>query len=78
MPTLQVTLKWLNPQRNIRKGDLVLLPKRDGPRGEWPMGVANETYPGLDGLVRQALVRTRSGVVRRDVRSLCLLEGAEE
>ncbi|MBM6549247.1 DDE-type integrase/transposase/recombinase [Streptococcus dysgalactiae subsp. equisimilis] len=78
LPTLQVTQKWLNPQRNLKLGDLVLLSKIDTPRGCWSKGVVKETYPGLDGLTRQVLVKTVKGLVLRDVRSLCLLEGAEE
>ena len=78
VPLLQTTQKWLMPKRNLVKGDLVLLCKDDAPRGCWPKGIVIETYPGVDGLVRQVLVKTKGGPSRRDVRSLCLLEGAED
>ena len=79
LPNLQYVRKWLHPHRNVRKGDLVLLCKMDSPRGEWPMGLVVDTYLSGDGLVRSVLVKTSNrGTVRRDVRSLCLLEGAEE
>ncbi|MGL4481231.1 MAG: hypothetical protein ACRCTW_01750 [Lactococcus garvieae] len=78
LPCIQIAHKWLNPHRNLQKGDLVLMAKTDSPRGEWPKGIVLETYPGIDGLVRQVLIRTTTGNFRRDVRSLCLLEGADE
>ncbi len=78
LPTLQATNKWLKPHRNLKPGDVVLVSKTDGPRGQWLLGVVSETFPGMDGLVRQAMFKTNAGLVRRDVRSLCLLEEAEE
>ena len=33
-----------------------------------------ETFPDSDGVVRQVLVRSTTGVFRRDVRKLCLIE----
>ena len=78
LPILQTTHKWLKPHRNLTKGDLVLLRKGDVPRGCWPKGIVVETYTGVDGLVRHVLVKTTSGTPRRDVRSLCLFEGAED
>ncbi len=78
LPTLQSIHKWLHPQRNLKTGDLVLITKTDSPRGHWPKGVVIETFPGPDGLVRQVSIKTANGIIRRDVRSLCLLEGAED
>jgi len=75
---LQSTQKWLTPHRNLKVGDLVLVNKLNTPKGCWPKGVVTEAYPGVDGLVRQVLVKTARGLVRRDVRSLCLLEAACE
>ena len=69
---------WLMPKRNFVQGDLVLLCKDDAALGCWPKGIVIETYPGVDGIVRHVLVKTKGGPSRRDVRSLCLLEGAED
>ena len=37
-----------------------------------------EVFPDRNGNVRQVTVRTATSVLRRDVRKLCLLEGASE
>ena len=44
------------------------------PRGQLPKALVQETFPDSDGVVRQVLVRSATGVFRRDVRKLCLLE----
>ena len=64
------------PKRNIQVGDLVLLVERC-PRGEWPKAIVEQVFPGSDGVVRKVLVRTAKSTYTRDVRKLCLLEGAE-
>ena len=76
LPTLRLTQKWLSPHTNLKSGDLVLIQKTGTPRGYWPKGVVESTFPSADGMVRQVMVRTTQGSIRRDVRSLCLLEGA--
>ncbi len=78
LPTLQQARKWLQPHRNLKVGDVVLISKVDTPRGKWPLGLVTETYPGPDGPVRQVSIKTCDGLLRRDVRSLCLLEGGED
>ena len=74
LPTLQERQKWLDEQPNLRKGDLVLVADHNVPRGKWPKGLVEQTYPDSDQVVRRVLVRTAAGVVQRDVRKLCLLE----
>ena len=44
------------------------------PRGQWPKALVQETFPDSDGVVQQVLVRSATGVFRRDVRKLCLIE----
>ena len=78
LPTLQSTNKWLKPSRNLKVGDLVLIMKTDTLRGHWPKGVVVDVHPGVDTLVRQVSIKTGNGIIRRDVRSVCLLEGADE
>ena len=75
-PTLRLTQKWLSPQENLKSGDLVLIQRPSTPRGHWPKGIVESTFPGADSKVRQVTVRTTQGLIKRDVRSLCLLEGA--
>jgi len=78
LPTLQVKQKWLPPQPNLSVGDLVLVIGENSSRDHWPKGVVHEVFPDRHGNVRQVTVRTSSSVLRRDVRKLCLLEGASK
>lgn len=78
LPTLQNRNKWHKSRRNLQVGDLVLIIDRRVARGKWPKGVVSGITEGNDMRVREALIRTSNGVVRRDVRKLCLLEGVSE
>ena len=75
LPLLQERQKWHNLTNNLSVGDLVLVVDQNLHRGKWPKGIIEEVYPDNDGIVRQVLVRTTSGKVRRDVRNICVLEG---
>ena len=74
LPMLQERQKWLKQRRNFQVGDLVIMKDTNTPRGQWPKALVQETFPDSDGVVRQVLVRSATGVFRRDVRKLCLLE----
>ena len=78
LPTLQDTQKRLRPRPNLSVGDLVLVIGKNSPRGHWPKGVVQEVFSDRSGHVRQVTVRTTASVLRRDVRKLCLLEGASD
>ncbi|CAH8654158.1 unnamed protein product [Schistosoma haematobium] len=77
IPLLQVRQKWFCKHRNLKEGDVVLVANDATTRGSWSMGRVDKCETDRDGLVRTVMVRMREGVVRRDVRKLCLLEGAE-
>ena len=77
LPQLQQHQKWLKPHRNLAPGDLVLVCDEQCRRGQWPKAIVEEVYPGDDGYVRVAKIKTASSAFKRDVRKLCLLEGAE-
>ncbi|XP_045508116.1 uncharacterized protein LOC123703948 [Colias croceus] len=47
---LTVRSKWLEPQRNLKIGDLVTIHDDIMPAGKWPVGRVVETHPGSDGL----------------------------
>lgn len=76
VPTLQERQKWHVVCQNLKKGDLVLVSDERVVRGQWPLGIVEDTYQDQDGLVRRVLVRTANGLFKRDVRKLCLLECA--
>ena len=77
LPLLQRRQKWILPSRDLKKGDLVLVYDEHTRRGMWPKAIVEETFPGPDGRVRVARVRTVNNTFKRDVRKLCLLEAAD-
>ena len=46
-------------------------------KNEWPLGRVLKTLVGEDGQTRLVEVKTAKGVLLRDIRRLCLLEGAQ-
>lgn len=58
---------------NIQEGDLVVVVDANLPRNTWPRGVVERVYPGPDGAVRSADVRTRGGIFRRPTTKLAIL-----
>lgn len=74
MPTLQTRSKWHKALTNLKPNALVLLVNDNIPRGRWNLGRILETYPGPDGLVRVAMVKTKDAVYMRPIQKLCLLE----
>ena len=77
LPLLQERTKWQRKHRNFKERDVVLVHSSTSNRDRWPVGVVEECEMSGDGLVRTVLVRTRDGRLRRDVRKISLLEGAE-
>jgi hypothetical protein len=75
VPTLQLRQKWLEPNRNLQPGDLVMIVSESMPRGKWPLGLIIEAHQSEDGYVRSVTIKTSLGQVLRDVRKVCLLEG---
>ena len=55
-------------------GDIVLLADPNTPRGVWPLGRIISAYPGSDGIIRVATVKTKTGTYLRPVAKMCLLE----
>ena len=80
IPELQKRSKWLQPHRNFRVDDLVLIKDKDAPRYRWRLGRISEVHPNqTDGLVRRVTLRQSIGQdLVRDVRSICLLEASPE
>ena len=68
--------KWYRKGRNFRVGDFVLLVDNNVARGCWKRGIVTDVVLSDDNCVRQVFVRTAEGVVRRDVRKVCLMEEA--
>ncbi|CAH8681695.1 unnamed protein product [Schistosoma rodhaini] len=74
---LQRRYKWTQLERNIREGDLVMICSEFSEKNKWPLGLVQRVLPSKDGLVRQVELRTRKGILVRDIRKLCLLEAID-
>ncbi|XP_026482644.1 uncharacterized protein LOC113390406 [Ctenocephalides felis] len=64
---LQSRQKWNTPSLPAKKGMLVLIKNENLPPLQWSMGVIEDVFPGKDGEVRTALVRTRATLLKRPV-----------
>ncbi|KXJ05230.1 hypothetical protein AC249_AIPGENE17476 [Exaiptasia diaphana] len=74
LPALQQRVKWQQPRRNFCVDDLVLIADPALPRNTWMMGRIAEVYPDRTGKVRQAKVKTKTGMLTRPISKLCWLE----
>ena len=70
---LQCKRKWTRSSPNLEVGHIVLLKISDFPRGQWPLGIIERTFPGDDGLVRKVEVR-----VVRDGKESCYIRPVTE
>ena len=77
VPTLMRRSKWQTKGRQLMEGDVVLLVDFTSPRGKWQLALVKEVYPGVDGIVRNVLVKTKDGQYKRSVQKCCLIMEAE-
>ena len=66
--------KWQKPERNMAINDVVMEVDHSLGRGQWSIGHIDKVYPGDDNLVRAVDVKLPSGIFRRGIQRLCLLE----
>ena len=73
LSTLRKVYKWQYPTKNLSVGDVVLLIEEVMPT-KWPLATrVIKVYPGNDGIVRVADIRTLRGSYRRPVHKLAPL-----
>ena len=77
LPLLQERQKWINPKKNFKKDDLVLVTDENLPRGQWPLGRIIETYPDDDTFVRSVKVKTMESVKVHPIHKLVHLEDSD-
>lgn len=75
--TLQECQKWNNPRRNLAVNDLVVVVDENAPRGQWLLGRIMTVFPGKEGFVWSAEVKTKHSTLHRPIRKLCLLEASD-
>ncbi|XP_054091903.1 uncharacterized protein LOC105220591 [Zeugodacus cucurbitae] len=74
LPTLTRRVKWCQRTKPLKEGDLVFICDPNVPRREWCRGRVEKVYPGIDGEVRRADIRTSGGLKRRAVSKLAVLD----
>ena len=65
LPTLLNRKKWKTEERNLSVNDVVIIFEPNLKRGEWKLGRILEVFPGKDGRVRAAKIKTSQGVCTR-------------
>lgn len=68
--------KWPSPRWNLKVDDLVLVIDESASRGRWPKAVVEDVFSDRYRVVCQVNVRTPTTILRREIRKICLLEGA--
>ena len=74
LPLLTRRSKWFENVKNIEVNDLVYIIDPNTPRGDWKKGLVTKVYPGADGIVRAATVRTATNKYTRPTAKLALIE----
>ncbi|XP_053686297.1 uncharacterized protein LOC128735839 [Sabethes cyaneus] len=73
VPSVNQRSKWFAEARKLKAGDLVYVVE-GGKRKCWVRGVVEEPIISSDGRVRQAWIRTTSGISKRATANLAVLE----
>ncbi|XP_038104493.1 uncharacterized protein LOC119765189 [Culex quinquefasciatus] len=73
LPTIARRTKWLEETKPIEVGDLVIVVE-EKVRNGWIRGRVVEVYTGRDDRVRDAMVQTADGFLRRPVTKLARLD----
>ncbi|XP_053698939.1 uncharacterized protein LOC128745898 [Sabethes cyaneus] len=71
-PTINRRTKWLSDARSLKVGDLVYI--TEGGRRAWIRGIVDEVIRGKDGRIRQAIVTTATGKLKRPAVKLAVME----
>lgn len=66
--------EWFQTKCNLEVGRIVLIREDTVPRLQWPLGTLVNVYPGKDGFVHSADVKTHKDVVNRAEQKLHDLE----
>ena len=78
LPTLVPRGEPTRARDYVKTGDVVVVIDPSLPRNTWPLGVVSKTYPGPDGAVRVAEVKTKTGIFRRPTNKMAVLQNERE
>ncbi|XP_055633290.1 uncharacterized protein LOC129773670 [Toxorhynchites rutilus septentrionalis] len=73
LPVIRRQIKWFDETRNVQVGDVVLIAD-ETKRNRWIRGRVIDSIKAQDGHVRQAIVKTSGGVLRRPVSKLAVID----
>ncbi|XP_055632393.1 uncharacterized protein LOC129772888 [Toxorhynchites rutilus septentrionalis] len=73
LPVITRRCKWFDDTKELEEGDLVLIVNGTD-RNHWIRGRVEKVIAGRDGRIRQALVRTATGVLRRPAIKLAVID----
>ena len=73
LPQLQQRQKWVQPKRNVRIGDIVVIVDDTVPRNIWQMGRVIEVMPDKNGFVRRVRLQTKTSTLVRPISKLIML-----
>lgn len=71
--TLQERHKWSTVNPNIKENTLCVIRNEQKHPLQWGLGLVTKVYPGKDGIVRVADLKTATGTLQRPVAKLCPL-----
>lgn len=73
LPMMNRRTKWFDERAPVAIGDLVYVADSEK-RKTWERGVVEEVFAGNDGRIRSAMVRTSTGMKRRTIAKLAIME----
>ena len=73
VPFLNPRAKWRQQQRDLKPGDIVIVPSPDTPRGRFPLARVTEVMPGRDAHVRVVKLQLGDKLVTRPICKVCPL-----
>ena len=78
LTNLQGRPKWCRVKRNMKVGDIVLMPEDNVPRGQWRLARIVKVYPDKRNQVRSVQIKTSGSLLDRPVNKLILLFEKED
>ena len=78
LPTLTRRTKWHRQAETLKVDNIVIIADNSMPRNYWPKGIVVKVYPGHDGEVHVAYIKTKRGIFKRSTAKMCVLDVREK